>query len=343
MDAMIQSVMRIFSGIQPSGNLHIGNYLGSILQWVELLENSPNTEGIFCIVDLHTITVKQDPKVLKEKIYELAAIYLAAGIDYKRNIIFAQSQNPDHTYCAWLFNCITPIGWLNRMTQFKDKRAKLENYGNIVSTGLLTYPSLMAADILLYDTDIVPVGGDQAQHVELTRSIGQRFNRLYGRTFKIPTVKVNEITAYIMDLQEPTKKMSKSDTNPKGKINLLATEKEILDNIKKAVTDTDNSVRYDVRNKAGISNLIVILSSIEKISIQEIEAKYSSSSYSTFKNDVANSVLEFLLPLQKKTKEYLSDKAELERILRLGTEKSYKISHPKLLEVCNKMGLFYNE
>ncbi len=332
--------MRLLSGIKPSGDLHIGNYFGSIKQWVDLLNSSSDTQAIFFIADLHAITVYQDPKKLKEKTYEIAAVYFAAGLDYKKHIVFVQSDNPDHPYLNWLLTTVTPYGWLTRMTQFKDKRQKLKNYGEVIGAGLFNYPVLMAADILLYDADSVPVGEDQVQHVELTRDIAKRFNKLYGETFKIPEYTVNRTVARIKDLQYPTKKMSKSDDNPLGCVYLLDSIDDIRLKFKRAVTDSEKSIRYDVKNKPGISNLLAILSASTGKKIEDLEKEYAGKTYAQFKEDVAEAVIAVIKPLQQRVKEYLSDRSELERLFKLGVEKAREISTPKLNEALSKMGFY---
>ena len=332
--------MRLVSGIKPSGDLHIGNYFGSIKQWIDLLNSQPDTQAIFFIADLHAVTVYQDPKELKEKTYEIAAIYFAAGLDYRRHIVFVQSDNPDHPYLSWLLTTVTPYGWLTRMTQFKDKRNKLKNYGEVVGAGLFNYPVLMAADILLYDADSVPVGEDQVQHVELTRDIAKRFNKLYGETFKVPKYTINSTVARIKDLQFPTKKMSKSDDNPLGCVYLLDSLEDIRLKFRKAVTDSEKSIRYDVENKPGISNLLAILSASTGKKIENLEKEYEGKTYAQFKDDVAEAVISVIKPLQQRVKEYLSDKAELERLFNLGVEKAREISTPKLSEALSKMGFY---
>lgn len=332
--------MRILSCVQPTGTLHIGNYLGSIQNWVTMLNSKPDSEAIFGVVDLHAITVPQDPKVLRHKIYEILAIYLAAGIDPVKNIVFVQSQNPDHASLAWIFNCITPIGWAERMTQFKDKKQKMESYSDIVSVGLLSYPMLMAADILLYDADQVPVGADQKQHVELTRDIAMRFNSQFGETFKIPEFATSKEGTKIMDLQNPTKKMSKSDDSPAGKIDITDTPGGIQDKIKRAVTDSEGSVRFDMEAKPGVSNLMNILGSVTNKTIEQIESEYAGKNYGTFKKDVADAIVSFLEPMQTKINTYLSDLAELDKIVNNGNERARAISSKKLELVTNKMGLY---
>ncbi len=335
--------MNVLSGVQPSGDLHIGNYFGAIKQWLDIM-SKPQTVTYFMIADLHAITVYQDPAELREKIYKLLALYLAMGLDYHKNVVFAQSQNPDHTYLAWLFDTITPIGWLERMTQFKDKKRKLEKYNSVVSAGLFNYPALMAADILLYDIDVVPVGEDQIQHVELTRDIAKRFNKLYGETFKVPVYQVNKSVARVMDLQNPKKKMSKSDgSNNPGCVFLLDDPDTIRKKIKRAVTDADREIKYDKENKPGVSNLLGIYSVASGKSIKELENMYSNKTYADFKSDLAEILIETLEPVRKKTTEFLNDKGELDRILAYGVQRARDVSSPLLKNVLNKMGFILNE
>ena len=268
----------VFSGVQPSGNIHIGNYLGAIEQWVEL-QASDKYKSIFCIVDEHAITVPQKPEELRRKIKEVAMIYLAAGIDPKKSTIFIQSHVPEHTELAWLLNTITPFGDLQRMTQFKDKAGKQKS----ILAGLFNYPVLMAADILLYQTDVVPVGEDQVQHVELTREIAKKFNRLYGEVFRVPNVALKKEIKRIMGLDDPTKKMSKSAKNTANYIALLDEPEIIHKKIKSAVTDSEAEIKYDLENKPAISNLLAIYSGFSKKPIKEIEKTYKDAGYATFK------------------------------------------------------------
>ncbi len=333
--------MRILSCVQPTGNLHIGNYLGSISQWVHELQENPNTIAFFGIVDQHAITVPQDPKILRQKIYEILAIYLAAGINPNKHTVFVQSANPDHTYLSWIFNCITPVGWMERMTQFKDKRQKQEDYQSVVSMGLMSYPMLMAADILLYDADKVPVGADQKQHVEITADIGQKFNSIYGETFKIPKFTSNEVTTKIMDLQDPSKKMSKSDVNPNGKIDLMDTPQGIQTKIKRAMTDSEGTIGYDIINRPGISNLVTLFAAINTLKPIDVVQRFQGKGYGDFKLELSESIISYVEPLQKKIKEYLSDLAELDRIIDNGTMKAREVSSVKIALVKDKVG-FYN-
>ncbi|CAN5361522.1 tryptophan--tRNA ligase [soil metagenome] len=319
----------VFSGIQPSGNLHIGNYIGSISQWVKGQSDGLN---IFCIVDMHAITVPQEPDKLREKSLELAKIYIASGIDPEKSILFIQSHNPDHANLGWIMNCFTSIGQLNRMTQYKDKSDGKE----FVSVGLFDYPALMAADILLYDTTEVPIGDDQKQHVELTRDLADRFNGKFGDTFVLPTPKIPKTGGRVMSLIDPTKKMSKSDTNPNATVYLLDEPEIAKKKIMSATTDSGSEIKYDWKNKPGISNLIEIYNQLDGKSIEDIEKEFTGKNYKEFKEKVAEVVVKFLEDFQKKYNAV--DDAKIHEILKSGSEKSYKLSHPKLLEVYKKVG-----
>ena len=321
----------IFSGIQPSGTLTLGNYLGALKQFVELQDDY---ECYFCIVDEHAITVPQDRLELRKNIRSLAALYLASGIDPKKATLFIQSEVPAHTQLGWIMQSISYIGELERMTQFKDKSQGKE----AVSSALLTYPPLMAADILLYQTNIVPVGDDQKQHLELTRDLAQRFNNRYNEVFTIPEIRIPKVGARIMSLQDPTKKMSKSDTNEKGFISMLDEPKRIEKKIKSAVTDSDGVVKYDKENKPGISNLLTIYSSCTGESIESLEAKYEGKGYGEFKQDVANAVIQVLQPIQERYKE-LIDSDMLDDILDEGAEKASYVANKTLRKAKKAMGL----
>ncbi|MBC2579720.1 tryptophan--tRNA ligase [Clostridium sp. DJ247] len=321
----------IFSGIQPSGNLTIGNYLGALKNWVKLQDQY---DCYYCVVDLHAITVKQEPKDLRRRTLEVLAIYLAAGIDPDKNTIFIQSHVPTHSEAAWILNCSTYIGELGRMTQYKDKSKR---YGESVSAGLLNYPVLMAADILLYNTDLVPVGKDQKQHLELTRDIAERFNSLYSPTFTIPEPYIPETGAKIMDLQEPTKKMSKSSDNPNSYILIMDPPEVIRKKINRCVTDSLGLVRYN-DDQPGIKNLITILSAITGMSFDEIEKKYEGQGYAQFKSDVAEAIVNELEPVQKKVNDILSDKDYLEGVYKKGAEKAYYTSNKVLRKMQKKVG-----
>ncbi len=322
---------KILTGLQPSGNLTLGNYIGAIRQMVRLQEEY---ESIIFVADLHAITVAQNPSELRKNIRSLIAIYLASGIDPKKNTIFIQSENIYHANMSWLLECLTPYGELGRMTQFKDKSSKHQNFG----AGLLTYPVLMASDILLYDADYVPTGIDQKQHVELARNIAERVNKKYGEIFKIPEPLIPETGAKICDLVNPTKKMSKSDENPKGVIYLLDSDDVIRKKIMGATTDSETVIKYDIENKPGISNLINIYNSLTGISIKEIEEKYKDSNYGTFKKDVADLVIETLKPIKEKYQELINSK-EIDKILDEGALKTSEIAKKKYLLLKDKMGL----
>ncbi|KKS89972.1 MAG: Tryptophan-tRNA ligase [Candidatus Woesebacteria bacterium GW2011_GWA1_43_12] len=314
----------VFSGIQPSGDLHIGNYIGAVRQWAKGQDDGLN---IFCVVDMHAITVPQDPKTLARKTREISAIILAAGIDPEKSLLFVQSHNPDHANLGWVLNCYLSMGQMSRMTQYKEKSGGKES----VSVGLFDYPALMAADILLYDTTEVPVGEDQKQHVELTRDVAERFNSKYGETFVLPESKVPKVGGRVMSLTDPTKKMSKSDANPNGAIGLLEDPKSARKKIMSAVTDSGSEVRLDWNEKPGISNLLEIYSQLSG-------RQYSgSNNYSEFKTAVADVVEKFLTDFQKKYHEIMNS-GKLDEILKNGAERSYEISHKKLLEVYDRVG-----
>ena len=322
---------RIFSGIQPSGSVTLGNYIGAMKQFVNLQNEY---ECFFCIVDQHAITVPQDRIKLRKNIKTLAALYLAIGLDPEKNTIFIQSEVPAHAQAGWILQSISYIGELERMTQFKDKSAGKEG----VSAALLTYPPLMAADILLYSTDVVPVGEDQRQHLELTRDLAERFNKKHNDIFKIPEISLPTEGARIMSLQEPTKKMSKSDSNKKATIALLDDPKQIEKNIKSAVTDSEGIVRYDKENKAGVSNLMSIYSIFSGKSYSEIEEMYEGKGYGDFKSDLAEVVLGEILPIQERFNE-LIDSPELDEILDRGAEKANIEANKMIRKMYNGMGL----
>ncbi len=321
----------IFSGIQPSGTITLGNYIGALKQFVEL-QNEYNC--YFCIVDQHAITVPQDRLVLRNNIRSLAALYVAVGIDPNKATLFVQSEVPAHAQAAWMMQCISYIGELERMTQFKDKSAGKE----AISSGLLTYPPLMAADILLYSTDLVPVGEDQKQHLELTRDLAERFNNKFNDIFTIPEVRIPKVGARIMSLQEPTKKMSKSDPNKKASITLLDDLKQIEKKIKSAVTDSDGIVKFDKENKPGVSNLLSIYSILSGKEISEIESMYEGKGYGDFKGDLAEVVINELKPIQERYAA-LMESTELDDILDQGAEKAQKVANKMLKKMENAMGL----
>ncbi|MBY0094193.1 tryptophan--tRNA ligase [Priestia megaterium] len=321
----------IFSGIQPSGTITLGNYIGAMKQFVEL-QHDYNCH--FCIVDQHAITTPQDRLALRKNIRSLAALYVAVGIDPAKSTLFIQSEVPAHTEAGWMLQCVAYIGELERMTQFKDKSAGKE----AVSAGLLTYPPLMAADILLYNTDLVPVGEDQKQHLELTRDLAERFNKKYNDIFTIPEVRIPKVGARVMSLQDPTKKMSKSDPNQKAFITLLDDAKTIEKKIKSAVTDSEGIVRYDKENKPGISNLLSIYSILSNKSIEDIETMYEGKGYGDFKADTAKVVAEALAPIQERYYE-LVDSSELDDILDQGADKANATANKMLRKMRNAMGI----
>jgi tryptophanyl-tRNA synthetase len=321
----------IFSGIQPSGVITLGNYIGAMKQFVEL-QNEYNC--YFCIVDQHAITVPQDRLELRKNIRSLAALYLAVGIDPNKATLFIQSEVPAHAQAGWMLQCIAYIGELERMTQFKDKSAGKE----AVSAGLLTYPPLMAADILLYSTDIVPVGEDQKQHIELTRDLAERFNKRYGEIFTIPEARIPKVGARIMSLADPTKKMSKSDPNKKAFITLLDDAKTIEKKIKSAVTDSDGIIKHDKENKPGITNLLNIYSILANKTIDELEKEYEGKGYGEFKADLAQVIIDTLTPIQEKYYN-LMESDLLDQVLDEGAEKANKVANKMLKKMENAMGL----
>jgi tryptophanyl-tRNA synthetase len=325
---------RVLSGIQPSGNLHLGNYLGAVKRWVERQDEFDN---YFCIVDLHAITVPQDPAALRRSIRELAAFYLAAGIDPERSTVFVQSHVPAHAELSWILNCITPMGWLERMTQFKDKAAREGNNRERISTGLFDYPVLMAADIVLYDANYVPVGDDQRQHVELTRDIAERFNRLYGETLVVPEPLIAETGARIMGLVDPTDKMSKSDDTPGQRIGIYDSPETIRRNIMRATTDSGREIRFDP-SRPGIYNLLGIYEVLSGDSRAAIEAHFEGKGYGDLKRELADLVIESLAPIQERCRQ-LVDSAELDELLEAGAERAAVVADATLLRVKQKMGL----
>ncbi len=325
---------RILTGLKPSGELTLGSLIGCINQMVKLQDEY---DSFMFVPDMHAITVKQDPKMLRERIKKNVALYLACGVDPNKNTIYLQSENLYHANLSWVLECTTYMGEASRMTQYKDKSSKGEN----VTVGLFTYPILMAADILLYDADYVPVGIDQKQHVELARNIALRFNNTYGNTFKMPEPMMSEIGIKIMDLQDPTKKMSKSDETYKGVILLLDDEKTIRKKIMSAVTDSDNKIYYDKDNKPGVSNLLTIYSSLKNISIEEAENYFKDYNYGNFKKEVADVVVSVLSNIQDKYNEIINS-SMLDDILDKGREKTCEIAKEKTLDVFKKVGLGRN-
>lgn len=323
---------RVFSGIQPTGNIHIGNYLGALKQFVELQEDN---ECVYCIVDLHSITVPQDPKKLKESIKNVAALYLAVGVDPEKSTVFVQSDVSGHSELSWILTCCSYTGELSRMTQYKQKSKEKES----APTGLFMYPVLMAADILLYDTDIVPVGDDQKQHIELTRDLAVRINGKYGKnTLVVPEGKYMKSGARIMALDDPTSKMSKSAENEFSRISLLDPPNKIKKAIMRATTDSDGVVRYDVENKQGISNLLSIYSTFSGISIEQLEKNYAGSGYGDFKKDLVEVVVDAIAPIQQKYNDVI-ESGELDKILRDGAEKAEAIAQKTLARVKENFGL----
>ncbi len=323
---------RVFSGIQPTGNIHIGNYLGAIRHWAARQNDYDN---IFCIVNLHAITVQQNPTVLKAKTRELAGLLLAAGISQDRSTIFVQSHVSAHTELAWILNCVIPMGWMNRMTQYKEKSRKQKD---IVSVGLFDYPALMAADILLYQTDLVPVGDDQKQHVELARDAAQRFNGLYGETFKVPEPLIAAVGARIMGLDDPTKKMSKSEDRADHAISLLDTADAIRARLKRAKTDSLSEIRFD-ETRPAVYNLLVIYELVTGQPRQEIEARFAGKGYAYFKQELAEAVIECLRPLQERYAALMADPGYLDDLLSEGAAKVRPQAERTLEEVKNRMGL----
>lgn len=323
---------RVFSGVQPTGNIHIGNYLGALKQFVDLQDDN---DCVYCIVDLHAITVPKDPKELRENILDVAALYLAVGIDPKKSTVFVQSDVPGHSELAWVLMCNAYTGELSRMTQFKDKSRGKES----APAGLFTYPVLMAADILLYDTDIVPVGNDQKQHIELTRDIAMRVNNKYGKdTFVIPDGRFLKEGARIMSLDEPTSKMSKSAENPHSRISLLDEDNKIKKSIMKATTDSEGTVKYDLENKAGISNLLTMYSVFSGETIGDLEKKYEGEGYGTFKKDLVEVTIDAITPIRERYAE-IRNSQELENVLKDGAEKAGEVAEKTMKRVKANFGL----
>jgi tryptophanyl-tRNA synthetase len=322
--------MRIFSGIQPTGAKHLGNYAGGFRQYAITQEQG---EAFFCIVDLHSISVEYDPEELRKRTLDLFAMLIATGLDPERSTIFAQSHVTAHPEANWLLSSVTSFGELRRMTQFKEK----SDAQDFVSAGLFTYPVLQAGDILLYQTDIVPVGTDQRQHIELARDVAERFNSRYGETFTLPRGVYPEVGAKIMDLQEPEKKMSTTGGTENGTVYILDSADEIRRKFKIAVTDSDREVLH-TEDKPGVSNLIEIMTVSTGDSIKDVEARYDGQGYGTFKNEVAESVIALLEPFQSRFREIRSDDAELRRLLALGADKARETSQPTLETMYERMG-----
>lgn len=326
----------IFSGIQPSGSITLGNYLGALKNFGKLQDKY---NCYYCVVDMHTLTVRQDPQALRERSYQLLALYLACGLDPDKNVLFMQSHVSGHAELSWILGCYTYIGELSRMTQFKDKS---QRHADNVNGGLFTYPVLMAADILLYKTHLVPIGVDQKQHLELARNIAERFNNIYGETFVVPEPFIPQNSAKIMSLQEPEKKMSKSDTNANNFILLTDPEDVIIKKFKKAVTDSGCEIVYDEVNKPGISNLINIYASINDISRDDVMKEFEGSRYGDFKIAVGTSVASALAPIQKKYFEYIEDKGYLDSIFKKNAEIARENANKTLKEVYEKVGFIVN-
>jgi len=323
--------MRIFSGIQPTGAKHLGNYIGAIRNYVALQDRG---EAFFCIVDLHSITTEYDPDDLRESTLSLAALLFAAGLDPDRCTLFVQSHVRAHAEAAWLLGSVTSYGELRRMTQFKDKGEQQE----FVSAGLFGYPVLQAGDILLYQTDVVPIGEDQRQHLELARNVAERFNARYGETFRLPDSMIPEVGGRVMDLQEPTKKMSTTGGTAQGTVGVLDPPDTIRKKFRSAVTDSGTDVRHDPGEKAGISNLIEILSIMGGDEIQAIETRYDGGGYGTFKSDVAEAVVAVLDPIRTRYEELRSDEPQLHALLARGDDKAREVSAPTLEQMYERMG-----
>ena len=326
----MENKKRIFSGIQPSGDLTLGSYMGAIKNWVALQDEY---ECVYCIVDMHAITVRQVPADLRRRTLEQLAQYVACGLDPEKNIMFIQSHVPQHAELSWVLGCYTQFGELSRMTQFKMKS---QQHADNITAGLFTYPVLMAADILLYQADLVPVGEDQKQHCELTRDIANRFNNLYGETFKVPEPYIPKVGARIMSLGNPENKMSKSD--PDGCVYLMDKPEDILRKFKRAVTDCETAVRYDRENKPGISNLLTIYCAATGKTLAEAEAEFADQGYGVFKPAVGEAVVELLRPIREEAQRLLGDKAYLESIYKSGAERASYLANKTLRKVYKKVG-----
>jgi tryptophanyl-tRNA synthetase len=323
--------MKIFSGIQPTGDKHLGNLIGGFRQYAATQEQG---DAFFCIVDLHSITVEYDPEDLRERTIDLAAILFATGLDPERSTVFCQSHVPAHAEAAWLLSAVASYGQLGRMTQFKDKAEKRE----FVSAGLFTYPVLMAGDILLYQTDLVPIGDDQRQHLELARDMAERFNSRFGETFTVPRGVYPEVGARIMDLQEPLSKMSTTGGTPQGTVRMLDEADVVRRKFKSAVTDSGREVRHDLAEKPGVSNLIEIMSVATGEPITAIESRYDGAGYGAFKEDVGEAVVQLLAPIQERYRALRADEAELRRLLAVGAGKAREASAPTLATMYERMG-----
>ena len=326
----------LYSGMQATGSLTLGNYLGALINWKNLNEEY---ECFFGVMDLHSLTVRQEPAEFRKRARELFALYVAAGLDPEKNCIYYQSHVSSHAELAWILNCYTYMGELNRMTQFKDKSAK---HADNINAGLFTYPVLMASDILLYQANVVPVGKDQLQHLEITRDIAQRFNSLYGDVFTIPEPYTGKVGARVMSLQDPTKKMSKSDENPNASIYLMDDPDTIRRKFKRAVTDSDTQVRYDVENKPGVSNLMDIYNAITGNTNEQTEKEFEGRGYGDFKTAVGEAAVGLLAPLQERFNEIKNDKSYLDSMIKQNDEKAYYFSQKTLRKVKKKIGLTEN-
>lgn len=324
---------KVLSGVQSTGRLTLGNYFGAINNWVEMQEEY---DCYYMIANLHSLTVRNNPETLKNNTKKIIALYLAAGLDPQKNTLFIQSQVKEHAELSWILNCYTYMGELSRMTQFKDKS---EKHADNINAGLFTYPVLMAADILLYQADYVPVGVDQMQHLEITRDIAERFNKLYGKTFVIPEVYLGKVSSKIMGLQDPTAKMSKSATNLNDVIFLEDEPDLILKKFKKAVTDSENKVQYNPENKPGVSNLMQIYSSATGSTLKEIEKEFEGSGYGDFKTKVAEAVISKLEPIQNKYNDLLNNQGYLEEIYTRGAEKARELASKTLKDVKERIGI----
>lgn len=323
---------RVFSGIQPSGDLHIGNYLGALRRWVE---SQDEKENIYCIVDLHAITVPREADVLRKNVRDLAMLFFAAGIDPKKSIVFVQSHVSAHAELAWILNCYIPMGAMKRMTQFKEKSGdKKDN----VSVGLFAYPALMAADILLYQTDEVPVGEDQKQHVELTRDVAENFNAKYGETFKLPLPVIPKTGARIMSLDDPTKKMAKSDAQPNRAIYMLDEPDVIRKKIARATTDSLKEIRFD-KGRPGVNNLLTLYQLFSNKSAKEIELHFEGKQYSDLKKDLAEVIIEGLMPIQKRFQDMAKDPSYVDALLKEGADKARPLAEKTLAVVKRRIGL----
>ena len=333
MEANAPVKKRIFSGIQPSGELTLGSYMGAIKNWVSLQEEY---DCLYCIVDMHAITVRQNPADLRRRSVNQLAQYIACGLDPAKNIMFIQSHVPQHAELSWVLGCYTQFGELSRMTQFKDKAAK---HADNITAGLFTYPVLMAADILVYQADLVPVGIDQKQHLELARNIAQRFNGVYGNVFTLPDGYIPKLAAKVMSLQEPTKKMSKSDTNANAFVLMTDDKDTIVRKFKRAVTDSDGVVRFDAENKPGVSNLMTIYSTFTGKDLAAIEAEFAGKGYGDFKLAVAEVTADALAPVQAEYGRILADKAYVDSVLKSGAERAARLANRTVSKVYRKVGL----